>query len=123
MSHIPIIGELVVVALKAALNKQDPFCVFRVGDIIKRTKADPGGGLNPIWDDQVNIPILQGQRQLMMQIFNRDNNLQNLMAEGHLDLSTVFRDREFDGYFPLTYRGHPGFGEILLELTFYPAVQ
>ncbi|CEP19834.1 hypothetical protein [Parasitella parasitica] len=128
MAHPPpIAGELVVVALKAeklqhqAPAKQDPFCLFRVGDVVKRTKTDYGGGLYPIWDDQVNIPVAAGQRQLHVQIFDKDTKPNNLMGDGVIDLTKVLRDKEHDGYFPLRMRGRPDAGLIYLELTFYSA--
>ncbi|CAO3661612.1 unnamed protein product [Rhizopus stolonifer] len=125
MQSSTFIGELVVVALKAehlkhqSARKQDPFCVFRVNNIMKRTKADYGGGNYPIWDDQVNIPIGHGTYQMKVEIFDKDINPVNLMAEEIVDLSKVIREKEHDGYFPMKYRGQPG-GEIYLELTFYP---
>ena len=36
-------------------GKQDPFCVFRLGETAKRTKTDYRGGSRPIWDDQVRV--------------------------------------------------------------------
>lgn len=39
-------------------RKQDPFCIFRVNEVVKRTKADYGGGSYPVWDDQVTIAII-----------------------------------------------------------------
>ncbi|KAL0143984.1 C2 domain-containing protein [Mucor lusitanicus] len=117
----PLAGELVVVALKAAPGKQDPFCLFRVGDVIKRTKTDYGGGLYPIWDDQVNIPVAAGHYQMHVQIFDKDTKPNNLMGDGIVDLKKVLRDKEHDGYFPLNFRGRQGTGVIYLELTFYSA--
>ncbi|ORE22129.1 hypothetical protein BCV71DRAFT_172471 [Rhizopus microsporus] len=117
-----LLGELVVVALKAAASKQDPFCIFRVNEVVKRTKTDYGGGSYPIWDDQVNIPIRQGQHRLHVQIFDKEANARNLMGEGVVDLTKVLREREHDGYFPVKYQGKHG-GEIYLELTFYPIVR
>ncbi|GAA5809970.1 hypothetical protein MFLAVUS_003385 [Mucor flavus] len=128
MAHPPpIAGELVVVALKAeqlqhqAPTKQDPFCLFRVGDVVKKTKVDHGGGLYPIWDDQVNIPVAVGIHQMHVQIFDKDTKPNNLMGEGVIDLTRVLREKEHDGYFPLQYKGRPNCGDIYLELTFYLA--
>lgn len=59
---------------------------------------------------------------MQVQIFNRDTNPTNLMADGIVDLNKVLREKEHDGYFPLHFRGRPGGGDIYLELTFYPAV-
>lgn len=57
-----------------------------------------------------------------VQIFNRDTNPSNLMADGIVDLSKVLRETEHDGYFPLLFRGRPGGGDLYLELTFYQSV-
>jgi hypothetical protein len=65
---------------------------------------------------------MAGYHQLNIQIFNKDTNPNNLMAEGVVDLTKVLREKEHDGYFPLTFRGRPGTGVIYLELTFYSAV-
>ncbi|KAG0757449.1 hypothetical protein G6F32_010396 [Rhizopus arrhizus] len=121
-----LLGELVVVALKAenlphqTSRKQDPFCIFRVNEVVKRTKADYGGGSYPVWDDQVNIPISRSHHQQMhIQIFDRDPHPHNLMGEGTIDLSKVIREKEHDGYFLMKHNGQQA-GEIYLELTFYP---
>lgn len=39
------------------VGKQDPFCVFRLGETAKRTKTDYRGGQQPLWDDQVTITV------------------------------------------------------------------
>ncbi|EIE90247.1 hypothetical protein RO3G_14958 [Rhizopus delemar RA 99-880] len=122
MQSSSLLGELVVVALKATTREQDPFCVFRVNEIMKRTKTDYGGGSYPIWDDQVNIPIRHGPYQMRVQVFNKDMSPNHLMGEAVIDLSKVMREKEHDGYFPLMCRGQPS-GEIYLELTFYLAVR
>ncbi|KAI8384452.1 C2 domain-containing protein [Radiomyces spectabilis] len=116
-----IVGELVVVALKAVAGKQDPLCVFRLGDVAMKTKTDVRGGQNPIWDDQVNLPVPVGATKLHMQLFDKNTNISNLIAEGYVDLSKVLREGEHDDFFPLTFRGKRA-GEIYLELTFYSAV-
>ncbi|OAC99467.1 hypothetical protein MUCCIDRAFT_125248, partial [Mucor lusitanicus CBS 277.49] len=87
--------------------------------VIKRTKTDYGGGLYPIWDDQVNIPVAAGHYQMHVQIFDKDTKPNNLMGDGIVDLKKVLRDKEHDGYFPLNFRGRQGTGVIYLELTFY----
>ncbi|KAI9269945.1 C2 domain-containing protein [Sporodiniella umbellata] len=117
-----LLGELVVVALKAGGRKQDPFCVFRISGQVKTTRIDHGGGAYPVWDDQVNIQLGQGQQHLLnVQIFDRDMNPNHFMGESNIDLAKVLREREHDGYFPLNLRGQPA-GEIYLEMTFYPWV-
>ncbi|KAI7878966.1 hypothetical protein K492DRAFT_132058 [Lichtheimia hyalospora FSU 10163] len=114
-------GELVVVALKAVCRKQDPFCVFRLGETAKRTKTDYRGGSRPIWDDQVNLPVPEGKTKMYIQVFDEDSKQEDLISENTIDLTQVMRDGEADDWFPLQYRGKRA-GEIYLELTFYSAV-
>ncbi|ORZ06721.1 C2 domain-containing protein [Absidia repens] len=112
------IGELVVIALKAANGKQDPFCIFKLGSVAKKTKTDRNGGQNPIWDDQINLPVPPGATRLFIQIFSRQASQENLISEGHVDLNEVLRKGEHDGFFPLVLNGKKA-GQIYLELTFY----
>lgn len=69
----------------------------------------------------MNIPVTGGQHSLIVQVFDKTTQPNNLMADGVIDLSKVFRESEHDGYFPLLSKGRPG-GVIYLELTFYSAV-
>ncbi|KAI9321281.1 C2 domain-containing protein [Dichotomocladium elegans] len=122
-----LVGELVVVALKARdlpnreiVGKQDPFCIFRLGETAKRTKTDYRGGQHPLWDDQVIIPVPKGKDKMHMQVFDEDASREDLISEGEVELSKVLQDGEQDGWFPLKYRGKPA-GQIYLELTFYSA--
>ncbi|CDH56957.1 c2 domain containing protein [Lichtheimia corymbifera JMRC:FSU:9682] len=124
-----IIGELVVVALKArdlpnieVVGKQDPFCVFRLGETAKRTKTDYRGGQQPLWDDQVNLPVPEKKTKMYVQVFDEDSKREDLICEGEVDLSQVLREGEQDSWFPLKYRGKDS-GKIYLELTFYSARQ
>jgi hypothetical protein len=59
---------------------------------------------------------------LFVQIFNKDNNPANLMADGVIELNKVLREKEHDGFFSLSTRGRPSSAKIYLELTFYPSV-
>ncbi|KAL1931302.1 hypothetical protein VTP01DRAFT_10439 [Rhizomucor pusillus] len=124
---IKLAGELVVVALKARdlpnveiVGKQDPFVIFRLGEEAKRTKTDYRGGQNPLWDDQVNIPVPEGKTKMYMQLFDEDKSREELICEGEIDLTNVLREGEEDRWFPLQYKGRSA-GEIYLELTFYSA--
>lgn len=59
---------------------------------------------------------------MQVSIFDKDTKPINLMGEGVVDLTKVLREKEHDGYFPITLRGRQNCGEIYLELTFYGAV-
>lgn len=127
MSKPRIIGELVIVAYKAKdlpereiVGKQDPFVVFRIGETIKKTKTDLGGGQRPTWDDQVNLPIPEKKTKVVVQVYDEDAKRQELISECELDINKVIEDGEEDNWYELQYRGRPA-GEIYLEMTFYSA--
>ncbi|KAI8140688.1 C2 domain-containing protein [Fennellomyces sp. T-0311] len=116
-----VIGELVVVALKAVVGKQDPFVTFRLGETAKRTKTDYRGGQHPVWDDQVNLPVPENKTRMYMQVFDEDGTREDLISEGDIDLTNVLREGEEDKWYPLMYRGKKA-GDIYIEMTFYSAV-
>ncbi|KAI8365161.1 C2 domain-containing protein [Blakeslea trispora] len=121
MSTPKIIGQLVIVAYKAVVGKQDPFVIFRIGETVERTKTDLRGGQHPVWDDQVTLPIPEKKDKVVVQVYDEDGKRQELISECELDISKVLADGEDDDWFELQYRGKPA-GEIYLELTFYAAV-
>ncbi|CAO3621853.1 unnamed protein product [Mucor hiemalis] len=147
MSKPRIVGELVIVAYKAKdlpereviretgichleveinflneeiVGKQDPFVVFRIGETIKKTKTDLGGGQRPTWDDQVTLPIPEKKKMVVVQVYDEDAKRQELISECELDISKVLEEGEEDNWYELQYRGRPA-GEIYLEMTFYTA--
>ncbi|CAO3625723.1 unnamed protein product [Mucor fragilis] len=127
MSKPKIIGELVIVAYKArhlpereVIGKQDPFVVFRIGEVIQKTKTDLRGGQHPTWDDQVTLPVPEKKTVVLVQVYDEDGKRQELISECDLDITQVLQDGEEDNWYPLTYKGRSA-GEIYLELTFYSA--
>ncbi|KAL0139237.1 hypothetical protein V8B55DRAFT_1522164 [Mucor lusitanicus] len=127
MSKPKIIGELVIVAYKArhlpereVIGKQDPFVVFRIGEVIQKTKTDLRGGQHPTWDDQVTLPIPEKKTTVLVQVYDEDGKRQELISECDLDITKVLQEGEEDNWYPLSYKGRSA-GEIYLELTFYSA--
>ncbi|KAI9302868.1 C2 domain-containing protein [Cunninghamella echinulata] len=122
MTSTKVIGELAIVALKAVVGKQDPFCVFRLGEEAKKTKTDYRGGQHPVWDDQVNLFVPEGKTKMRVQLFDEDAKKEDLISEADIDISEVIKVGEHDGWFQLMFKGRKA-GEIYLELTFYSAVR
>ncbi|KAI9279136.1 C2 domain-containing protein [Sporodiniella umbellata] len=127
MSKPRIVGELVIVAYKArnlpnreVAGKQDPFVIFRVGEHMAQTKTDYRGGQHPLWDDQVNMPIPEKKKEMLVQVYDEDSKRKDLISECDLDLTEVLEKGEQDGWFPLHFKNRKA-GEIYLEMTFYSA--
>ncbi|KAI7871219.1 hypothetical protein BDF14DRAFT_1764471 [Spinellus fusiger] len=124
-----IIGELVVVALKAeeiveqqSLGiQQSPFAVFIVNGVAKRTRTADRGGRHPLWDDQVNFQLPEGVHTMTVQVLHQNptTHQNELLGESKVSLENVLKKNEDDDYFPLWWQGKKA-GDIYLELTFYP---
>ncbi|OZJ02441.1 hypothetical protein BZG36_04389 [Bifiguratus adelaidae] len=120
----PIVGELVVVALKARNlppqlgMRMALYCHFKIAGEARTTKVAIPGGPNPIWDDQVNIPVPAGNVPLEMTILHKAPRKPEPVAIGKADLSFVLKTGEQDGWFSLKFQDKPA-GEIYLELTYY----
>ncbi|KAI8887231.1 hypothetical protein K501DRAFT_175763 [Backusella circina FSU 941] len=120
MSKARIIGELVIVAYKALVGKQDPFVVLRLGENTRKTRTDYRGGQHPIWDDQINIPVPEKKNMMVVQVYDEDSKREDLISETEVDITKVLEDGEWDSWHPLVYKGRSA-GEIYLEMTFYSA--
>lgn len=44
---------------KRHIGKQDPYCVLKLDDQTRRTKAVKRGGQHPEWDDELRFPIYE----------------------------------------------------------------
>ncbi|KAG1491777.1 hypothetical protein G6F47_006558 [Rhizopus delemar] len=120
MSMPRLIGELAIVAYKAVAGKQDPFVIFRLGENTRQTRTDYRGGQHPLWDDQVNMPVPEKKKSMVVQVYDEDAKRKDLISELELDLTKVLEEGEHDDWFPLQYKGRKA-GEIYLEMTFYSA--
>ncbi|KAI9289500.1 hypothetical protein BC943DRAFT_271828, partial [Umbelopsis sp. AD052] len=112
------LGELVIVALKAIIGKQDPVARFTLGKHSQNTKTDFRGGQHPLWDDQVNLPVEPDHGKLKVRLYDGEAPKGLLISETQVDVSKVLTTGEDDGWFALNYKGKSS-GEIYLELTFY----
>ena len=53
------------------LSKMDPYVVFHVGEQHFQSHVCKSGGLEPVWNETLNIPI-NGQPELKVQVLDKD---------------------------------------------------
>ncbi len=131
MSHEPE-GTLVVVTMRARhlpnrrrIEKQNPFCVLRVLNIIDQTEVVDRGGQTPQWNHESRFTVFSGQpRILKISILDETRVNPELISSSEIDFTEAINstvEEGYDNWHQLQSNGRDG-GEIYLEMTFYPSV-
>ncbi|KAF9131901.1 hypothetical protein BGX30_012906, partial [Mortierella sp. GBA39] len=126
---IPI-GELVIIPIQGRdlpnrerFGKQDPFILFKLGNVAKRSTTDVRGGQRPRWkDDQINIFMYESDAKdatsLYVTCLDEDPQKNDLIGDCVINMVRVMEYGEQDDWFQLSYKGREA-GELLLQLTYY----
>ncbi|KAG0235295.1 hypothetical protein BGW42_005462 [Actinomortierella wolfii] len=124
------IGELVIVPIQGRdlpnrerFGKQDPFILFKLGNVSKRSSTDIRGGQRPRWkDDQINILMYESDakdaKSLYVTCLDEDPQKNDLIGDCVINLDKVLKEGEHDDWFQLSYKGREA-GELQLQLTYY----
>ncbi|KAI1317235.1 hypothetical protein EDD11_008827 [Mortierella claussenii] len=125
-----IVGELVIVPIQGKdlpnrerFGKQDPFILFKLGNVSKRSSTDIRGGQRPQWkDDQINIFMYESDakdaKSLYVTCLDEDPQKNDLIGDCVINLAKVLEQGEHDDWFELSYKGREA-GMLLLQLTYY----
>ncbi|KAF9953538.1 hypothetical protein BGZ72_005348 [Mortierella alpina] len=123
-------GELVIVPIQGRdlpnrerFGKQDPFILFKLGNVSKRSFTDVRGGQRPRWkDDQINILMYESDAKdatsLYVTCLDEDHQKSDLIGDCVINLAKVLEHGEHDDWFELSYKGREA-GELMLQLTYY----
>ncbi|KAF9945553.1 hypothetical protein BGZ70_003742 [Mortierella alpina] len=124
------IGELVIIPIQGKdlpnrerFGKQDPFILFKLGNVSKRSSTDVRGGQRPIWkDDQINIFMYESDakdaKSLYVTCLDEDPKKNDLIGDCVINLAKVLEQGEHDDWFELSYKGREA-GMLMLQLTYY----
>ncbi|KAF9099242.1 hypothetical protein BGX27_000650 [Mortierella sp. AM989] len=124
------IGELIIVPIEGRdlpnrerFGKQDPFVLFKLGNVSKRTTTDIRGGQRPRWkDDQISIYMYASDakdaKSLYVTCLDEDQKKNDLIGDCVINLAKVLEQGEQDDWFELSYKGREA-GTLLLQLTYF----
>ncbi|CAO3574622.1 unnamed protein product [Mortierella alpina] len=124
------IGELVIIPIQGKdlpnrerFGKQDPFILFKLGNVSKRSSTDVRGGQRPVWkDDQINIFMYESDakdaKSLYVTCLDEDPKKNDLIGDCVINLAKVLEQGEHDDWFELSYKGREA-GLLMLQLTYY----
>ncbi|KAG0296592.1 hypothetical protein BGZ98_000884 [Dissophora globulifera] len=124
------IGELIIIPIQGRdlpnrerFGKQNPFILFKLGNVSRRTSTDVRGGQRPRWnDDQICISVYASDakdaKSLFVTCLDEDHQKNELIADCVINLDKVFEHGQHDDWFELRYKGREA-GELMLQLTYY----
>ncbi|KAF9580119.1 hypothetical protein BGW38_003364, partial [Lunasporangiospora selenospora] len=124
------IGELAIVPIQGRdvpnrerFGKQNPFILFKLGNVSKRSSTDVRGGQRPRWkDDQITILMYESDakdaKSLYVSCLDEDKQKNDLIGDCVINLAKVLEQGEQDDWFELTYKGREA-GELMLQITYF----
>ncbi|KAF9311306.1 hypothetical protein BGZ91_006847, partial [Linnemannia elongata] len=101
--------ELVIVPIQGRdlpnrerFGKQDPFILFKLGNVSKRSSTDVRGGQRPRWkDDQLNIKMYESDAKdatsLYVTCLDEDHQKNDFIGNCVVNLAKVLEYGEHDG--------------------------
>ena len=108
------------------LGRQDPYIIFKLSSelvkIERRTKTDTDGGTEPVWEEAVEMPLVD-QYELVAEVYDADMiGSDDVIGKAALSLLPVFKNGFADQWVPIGTRNKWGraesCGEIHLEFDF-----
>lgn len=121
---------MIIVVLKAKnlpnrrkLDKQNPYCIARIANIVDRTPAITRGGQTPEWNHESRFQLTTDMNPLLkLSVLDETKKSPVLIGDCEIDCSPVFSttsDEGYDKWHHLLYAGRAA-GDVYIEMTFYP---
>ncbi|KAL6603781.1 hypothetical protein ACP70R_044142 [Stipagrostis hirtigluma subsp. patula] len=100
-------------------SRQDPYVVLDYATTKLRTRTCTDGGRNPTFDDKFHIPLIEGLRELTVNVWN-SNTLthDDFIGSGRVQLHKVLTQGYDDSSWPLQTRNMRSAGEVRLIMHF-----
>ncbi|ODV64520.1 Inn1p ASCRUDRAFT_68489 [Ascoidea rubescens DSM 1968] len=123
-------GTLIIVVSRARnlpnrrkLDKQNPYCIVRIANLVDRTSAIVRGGQTPDWNHESRFQLTTDINPILkLSILDETKKSPELVCDAEIDCSPSFNtdvDEGYDKWHPLQYCGRSA-GEVYIEMTFYP---
>ena len=122
----PKFGRLVVkclrgVELKAGqgmFGKADPYCRIRIGTQEFLTKHNPGGGKNPIWNEEFSFDI-SNEREIDLEVLDKETvGNDKFMGACKASIMEWIANGRFEGELDLTDKANKPVGRVTLAVKF-----
>ncbi|TVU08267.1 hypothetical protein EJB05_41665, partial [Eragrostis curvula] len=100
-------------------TRQDPYVILEYATTKLRTRTCTDGGKNPIFDEKFHIPLIEGLRELTVNVWNSNTlSHDDFIGSGRVQLHKVLTQGYDDSSWPLQTRHMRSAGEVKLILHF-----
>ncbi|EEB05265.2 C2 domain-containing protein Fic1 [Schizosaccharomyces japonicus yFS275] len=123
-----ILGELVVYVQKARnldnrqlLGKQSPYCVCRIGEVVKRTRPNHKGGQLPVWDAELRFDIKSEAYNVMKVAVCCTGFRKRVLEIGDtvISIKKALEEGEFEDWVEIQ-QNYRFAGQVLIKVQFEP---
>ncbi|KAL6873441.1 hypothetical protein ACP4OV_013523 [Aristida adscensionis] len=100
-------------------SRQDPYVVLEYANTKLRTRTCTDGGRNPTFEDKFHIPLIEGLRELNINVWNSNTlSHDDFIGSGRVQLHKVLTHGYDDSSWPLQTRHMRSAGEVNLIMFF-----
>ncbi|CAG8637658.1 2129_t:CDS:2 [Ambispora gerdemannii] len=119
-------GQLSVTVVEAKnlkdtdfFDKADPYIILSVDrQNKKRTKTKQDAGKNAAWNETFTFEIIEGQKDMLLEVFDEDIGTDDLMGGTIVDLRPVFASGLVDQWFALKRKSGKAAGDVRVVMRF-----
>ncbi|KAM3215052.1 hypothetical protein ACQJBY_067170 [Aegilops geniculata] len=100
-------------------SRQDPYVIVEYANTKLRTRTCTDGGRNPSFDEKFHIPLIEGLRELSINVWNSNTiNTDDFIGSCRVPLNKVLTSGYDDASWPLQTRHMKSAGEVKLIMHF-----
>ncbi|KAK3134177.1 hypothetical protein QOZ80_6AG0545970 [Eleusine coracana subsp. coracana] len=100
-------------------TRQDPYVVLEYATTKLRTRTCTDGGKNPTFDEKFHIPLVEGLRELTVNVWNSNTlSHDDFIGSGRIQLHKVLTQGYDDSSWPLQTRHMRSAGDVKLIMHF-----
>eukprot|EP00246_Nothoceros_aenigmaticus_P008714 TRINITY_DN2365_c1_g1_i2.p1 TRINITY_DN2365_c1_g1~~TRINITY_DN2365_c1_g1_i2.p1 ORF type:complete len:258 (-),score=34.37 TRINITY_DN2365_c1_g1_i2:1421-2194(-) len=103
---------------KEWLSRQDPYVIIEYASNRFRTKTDTDGGKNPSFNDKFMVPLIEGLREINVQVWNSNITFDDFIGSGKILLEKALSTGYDDSGWSITSKTGKYAGEVRTILHF-----
>lgn len=102
-------------------GKMDPFIVFKINNIEKKTKVLDDAGKTPKWEQQFEFPNVKIGDIMNFIVYDEDTTGNDLVGQGAFSVSELYLNNKTLDWLSITYdKAKKPAGEVYFEIEYIP---
>ncbi|XP_039145551.1 elicitor-responsive protein 1 [Dioscorea cayenensis subsp. rotundata] len=101
------------------ISRQDPYVCLEYASTKFRTRTCTDGGKNPVFQEKINIPLIEGLREITVTVWNSNTiTFDDFIGTGRIQLQKVLSQGYDDSSWPLQSKSGKFAGEVTVIMHF-----